>query len=372
MIKILHYTPGFLCGGIESRLLDWYRNIDRTKIQFQIVKLNNIDDTDNIKEFVNLGGKYHNLNPFNLKYGFKLEKEIYNVIINEGIDIIHVHDTNTGLLALRAAKKAGIKCRILHSRTTDFLPNEKNKIVKQLFMKLAPKYATDYFACSYEAGVFGCGYKNKDKVVIIKNGIQDDYYCFNEDTREQIRNEIGLKNKFIIGSVSRLSRQKNIPFLLHVFSEYSKEDPDAVLLLVGDGETDIIDQYLIENPLIQNKIILVGAKKNIWDYYMAMDIFCGTSFYEGFGTTAIEAQASGLPTIISVGFPSVVEVSSFVKRLEISDLNIPEWINSIKFYKNKRFSEEGLKCVVDSGYTARKVSKYLEEFYFESVKKSAT
>lgn len=372
MIKVLHYTPGFLYGGIESRLLDWYRNIDRTKIQFQIIKLNNIDDTDNINEFVSLGGKFHDLNPFNLKYGFKLEKDIYNVIINEHIDIVHVHDTNTGLLALRAAKKAGIKCRILHSRTTDFLPNEKNKIIKQIFMKIAPEYATDYFACSYEAGIFGCGYNNKDKVVVIKNGIQDNYYCFDKCKREKIRNEIGINNKFVIGSVSRLSRQKNIPFLLNVFSEYSKEDPDAVLLLVGGGESNIVDQYLVDNPLIYDKVIMLGTKKNIWDYYMAMDIFCGTSYYEGFGTTAIEAQASGLPTLVSTGFPLSVEVSDFIKRLEISDSSISQWLSSIKHYKNKRFSDEGLKCVVDSGYTAKQVAADLEQFYLEGVNRDVT
>ncbi|HGK7337165.1 TPA: hypothetical protein ACJ51P_002138, partial [Streptococcus suis] len=107
-----------------------------------------------------------------------------------------------------------MKCRILHSRTTNFLPNEKNKIIKQAFMKIAPKFATDYFACSFNAGIWGCGKNNADEIVVIKNGIQDDRYQYNSAIRMSIRKELGIENKFVVGTVSRLSPQKNIPFLI--------------------------------------------------------------------------------------------------------------------------------------------------------------
>ncbi|HGK7339224.1 TPA: glycosyltransferase, partial [Streptococcus suis] len=124
----------------------------------------------------------------------------------------------------------------------------------------------------------------------------------------------------------------------------------------GD-EQSVIDE--INNyPEIKNNVIIAGPKKNIWDYYMAMDIFCGTSFYEGFGTTAIEAQASGLPTLLSQGFPAEIEVTNFVRRLDIVDTE--EWIRNIKEFKNERYSESGIKSIAAYGYSAKKVAKDLE------------
>lgn len=365
MIKVLHYTPGFLDGGIESRLLDWYRNIDRSKIQFLIIKLNKIDDSANIKEFTMLGGKYYNLPPFNFKTGLILENMIYDIIVKENVNIVHVHDTNSGLFALRAAKRAGVKCRILHSRTTNFLPNERNVLIKKMFMKLAPLYATNFFACSKEAGLWGCGEKNSDNIVIINNGIQDGYYSYDNEVRRLLRKDLKIENKFVIGSVSRLSTQKNIPFLIKVFSDYSKIDDKAILLIVGGGDTSIVTNELLNYPHLKNKVILAGPKKNVWDYYMAMDVFCGTSFYEGFGTTAIEAQASGLPTFLSLGFPKTIEVTNFVKRMDTKSTN--EWVNNIKNGKNKRYPEEGLQEVISHGYSAKKVAKDLEKFYLRSL-----
>ncbi|HEM4802731.1 glycosyltransferase [Streptococcus suis] len=360
---MLHYTPGFHGGGIESRLLDWYRNMDREKVQFFLIKLNQIDNTEDIKEFLSLGGKFFNLPPFNLTTGLRLEKMIYNIIVEEKIDIVHVHDTNSGLFALKAAKRANVKCRILHSRTTNFLPNEKNKIIKQAFMKIAPKFATDYFACSFNAGIWGCGKNNADEIVVIKNGIQDDRYQYNSAIRMSIRKELGIENKFVVGTVSRLSPQKNIPFLIKIFNDYYKIDNNSILLIVGGGDEQSVIDEINNYPEIKNNVIIAGPKKNIWDYYMAMDIFCGTSFYEGFGTTAIEAQASGLPTLLSQGFPAEIEVTNFVRRLDIVDTE--EWIRNIKEFKNERYSESGIKSIAAYGYSAKKVAKDLENFYLE-------
>lgn len=368
MIKVLQFAPGFKSGGIESRMLDWYRNINRDLIQFILVKLNDCDDTPNIREFVELGGKYYNLLPYGIKTAIGFEKKIIQIIEDEKIDLVHVHDPNTGLFALKAAKKCGIPCRIFHSRTTAFLPNEKNIFVKKLFMKQTPKYATDYFACSYEAGIWGCGIKHKDEIIVINNGIQDDLFIFNEDARDRIRKELGIQNKKVIGTIGRISPQKNLTFLLTVFSEIVKLDNDYVFLLVGDGDRDIINTFFNLHSNISKNVIMVGAKKNVWDYYMAMDVFCGTSLYEGFGTTAIEAQATGLPTILSTGFPAVVELTSFVNRLEANDVNL--WVEKIMSSIGKRFPEEGIQSIVTKGYSAIAVGKKLEDFYIQHAKKS--
>lgn len=365
MIKVMQYAPGFRSGGIESRMLDWYRNMNRDMVQFVLVKLNNENDTPNIKEFVSLGGKCYNLPPFNLKGALGFEKKLIEIIRDENIDIVHVHDPNSGLLALRAAKKSGIKCRIFHSRTTAFLPDEKNVLIKKLFMSQTPRYATDYWACSIEAGLWGCGKKHENEIVVINNGIQDDLFVFNEHKRQEIRKRLGLENKKVVGTIGRISPQKNLPFLFDIVASLHEEDPNYVLLLVGDGDTSILKNYYEQKTDISSYVVSVGAKKNVWDYYMAMDVFCGTSLYEGFGTTAIESQATGLPTILSTSFPKTVEVTTFVKRLELS--SIAPWVSEIKNMVGNRYPDQGIRGVINHGYSARMVAKQLEDFYISHV-----
>ena len=142
-IKVIHYIPGFNSGGIESRLIDWYRYIDREKIEFIVIKLNNNDTSDKIKELVSLGGRYYNLPPFNLKKMKTYMHELKKILINEKPYILHVHSLSTGIFPLLIAKKNGIKTRILHSRTTDYLPNEKNSFIKKILKAITPNYATD-------------------------------------------------------------------------------------------------------------------------------------------------------------------------------------------------------------------------------------
>ena len=168
MIKVLHYAPGFRNGGIESRLLDWYRNTDRSKIQYVLVKLNNIDDTENMREFKKLGGIHYNLPPLNATNILMFPTRIKKILIEEKIDIVHVHNPISGLFVLRESKRLGVKCRILHSRTTDYLPTEKNKLFKNVLRHFTPNYANHFFACSIEAGIWGCGEDRKDEIVVIK------------------------------------------------------------------------------------------------------------------------------------------------------------------------------------------------------------
>ena len=365
MIKILQYVPGFREGGIESRLLDWYRNINRTEIQFILVKLNRNDDTPNIKEFLELGGKFYNLPPFGIKSAFTFKKQISDIIRKEKIQIVHVHDPNSGMIVLKAAKDCNIKCRIFHSRTTSFLPDEKNVLIKKIFMSQTPKFATDFWACSKEAGIWGCGKKHEKELVVINNGIQEELFNFDLTKRNEIRKELSVSGKKVIGCVCRLSSQKNIPFLLDIVSKLIEEDNNYVLLLVGSGDENILKKYYSQKKDISKNVLAVGSKKNVWDYYMAMDVFCGTSLYEGFGTTAIESQATGLPTILSYAFPDTVQITNFVRRIKSS--NVDNWVNAIHKFEGKRFPKRGIEGVINHGFSAIRVAKNIEEFYKKHV-----
>ena len=365
MITVLHYAPGFKTGGIESRLLDWYRNIDRDQIRFVLIKLNNIDDTENIREFKNLGGVFYNISPLTLKTAFSFSNKIKKILIKEKVDVVHVHDVNSGVFVLRVAKMLGISCRILHSRTTSNLPHEKNVWIKTLFRKIAPLYANHYFACSIEAGIWGIGKRYINRIKVIKNGIQIDSFIYNEDIREEIRKNLHFEKNTIIGTVGRLSDQKNIPFLLDVFRELIKDNLNYRLVIVGDGDRNISNDYYDTFP-ISDYIVLVGDKKNVWDYYMAFDVFLGTSLYEGFGTTAIEAQATGLATVVSDAFPSTVIVSEHIQRISLME-SPTVWAEKIKKQMFRTRTKEDAIQVEKKGYSANMIAKELEKFYIESI-----
>ncbi|MEK3749553.1 glycosyltransferase [Paenibacillus sp. FSL E2-8871] len=367
MIKVLHYAPGFNSGGIESRLLDWYRNIDKTKIKFYLLKLNQIDDSDNLNEFQKMGGEYYNLP--SLKMGSVIEyiKKLTLFFKENKFDVVHVHDLSTGIFVLYAAKKAGISCRILHSRTTDYLPNEKNVSIKKLLKSLTPSLATDYFACSYEAGVWGVGEKKASLVKVIKNGIQTDRFHFSEDKRNSIRSELKIDNKFVIGTIGRLSPQKNLMFLLDVFNQLQHQHSNAVLVIVGEGSMRSEIENKVRMYGLNDKVLLLGERSNVWDYYISFDVFVGTSYYEGFGTTAIESQAAGTPTVLSTGFPEVVCISNYITRLSL-DLSMDSWVHTILNYKGIRFNNESIELVEQHGYSAYSVAKELELFYIKHIR----
>lgn len=361
-LKVLHYAPGFNSGGIESRLLDWYRNMDRDNIKFYLIKLNNLDDTNNMQEFTKLGGEFYNLVPFSILSFFTFLKSLEKIFKNQSFDIVHVHDPFTGIFVLYYAKKAGIKCRILHSRTTDYLPNERNLQIKRVFKKISPILATNYFSCSYEAGIWGFGKKKNRSFEIIKNGIQLERFRFSNDIRNTIRNELNINNKFVIGSVSRLSTQKNILFLIQVFKELKKVENDSVLVIIGEGSMRETIEKRIKEYDIEDSVLLIGEKQNVWEYYMSFDVFISTSYYEGFGTTAIESQATGTPTVLSKGFPKSVVISNYVSRLDLN-LDIKKWVKIIHEYKGHNYREMGIRNVIDYGFDAVQISKKLENFY---------
>ncbi len=364
-IKVIHYIPGFNMGGIESRLVDWYREIDRNKIEFIVIKNNNIE-SEKLKEFVSLGGRFYNLPHLELKKIKIYLNKLKEILKKENPDIIHVHTISVAIFPLYIAKQLGIKTRILHSRTTS-RKTDKNKFVKTILHFLAIKYATDYFACSIEAGLWAFGKKNINNVKVIKNGIYLEKFNFDETIRNKMRENLKIKNNIVIGSVSRLCEQKNILFLIDIFNEIYKINNNYKMILVGEGDL----RKKIENKInllkLSDAIKLVGAHSDVWNYYMAFDIFLGTSSFEGFGTTAIEAQATGLPSVLSTGFPETVEVTDFVKRLALED-DTKIWAREILNMKRRNRSKEDTKKIDDAGFSAKSVAKELERFYYEHAK----
>lgn len=370
-IKVLHYTPGFDHGGIESRLIDWYKNIDRSIVQFDLVKLTNADDNNQlIRNFKDLGGNVFTLPQFSITSIRSFIQALNDFFEkNSDYDVVHCHSSLSGSFVLQEAKKNNISVRIMHSRTTQFDPGSKLLPIRKYLKKRSNKYATHFFACSKEAGEWQFGKENVDNgnVMVINNGIESEKFIFNAGVREKVRQDLKLNESFTIGHIGRFSSVKNHTFLLDVFKEITKRHSDSKLLLIGDGPEEYNIKQKVRDMDLEDKVLFLGRQKDVEKYLHSLDVFIFPSLFEGFGTVAIEAQASGVKCIVSDGVPRSVDISDLIEHLPLS-AQPREWaevaMQYVDGYKHHNMYEE----IVNAGFDAKFTAKLLENFYSKESK----
>lgn len=300
-------------GGVESVIMNYYRHLDHSKIQFDF-----ICDEDSTRipydEIKKLGGRvflvprYQNL-PKYLKALEKLFKENQYRIVHSNINTLSV-------FPLYAAKKACVPIRISHSHSTSNPKEWKRNLIKNILRPFSKRYATDYFACSELAGRYLFGNKtfNRGEVKIIHNAIDIDKFKFDEVARKKLRKELGIKDStIVIGHVGRFVQQKNHTFLVDVFNEYHKKNPDSKLLLVGSGPLEDEIKKKVERLGFKDSVLFLGQRDDINKLYSVMDVFCLPSLYEGLPVVGVESQAAGLPIIFSNGVSHEAIISKNAK-----------------------------------------------------------
>ena len=268
-------------GGVESVVMNYYRNIDKSKVQFHFIC--DEDSTDiPYDEIEKLGGKVIVVPPYQKL--FKYQKELYKVFKENNYKIVHSHINALSVFPLRIAKKAKIPVRIAHSHSTSNKKEWKKNILKMILRPLSKLYANNYFACTEYAGkwLFGKKVVERKELNVINNAIDLKKFEFNENTRKALREKLGIKDDtLIIGHVGRFMKQKNHEFLIEVFNEVYKKNQNTLLILIGQGPLlSEIKQKAI-NLNIEDKIRFIGQVTNVEKYYNIMDIFLFPSIYEG-------------------------------------------------------------------------------------------
>lgn len=360
-IVIAHIIGKWLGGGVESVVMNYYRNINRDKIQFHFIC---DKDSTNIpyEEIEKLGGKVILIPPY--QKIFKYIKELRTVFRENKYRIVHSHLNSLNVFPLFCAYKEKVCVRIAHSHSTTNKREWKKNIIKNVLKNFSKIFATDYYACTEYAGkwLFGEKIYKQGKIKIINNSINIEKFKFDDDLRKKTQIELDIKNKFVIGHVGRFVQQKNHVFLIDVFNEVYKKDNNAILLLIGEGPLEKEIKKKINDLKLTEVVYFLGIRKDVNELMQAMDVFVFPSLYEGLGMVLIEAQASGLYCVCSTEVPLEAKLTENIKFLDLDD-DIENWCKSITAEKNKRKSH--IEELRSSGYDIKKEVEKLENDYLE-------
>ena len=297
MVKILHVVSSLnINAGMMSVIMNYYRRIDRTQILFDFLCLAETRSTHE-EEILSYGGKTYFLGnaSFNKDYRQKL-KDFFEEHKGE-YAAVHCHPIWSAALVGNIAKKSGVEHVISHSHSTKFSEKRISAIRNRLMMPIIRKSSTDFAACSKDASKL---FSTNKKVFILHNAIDIKKYKYEAEKREKIRDEFSIgKDEILIGHVGRFSPEKNHEFMLRAFAKVKESLPNAKLIFVGDGFLRKSMEALSKELSVDDSVIFTGKRYDIPDILSAMDVFWLPSLFEGVPLSIIEAQASGLPCVIS-------------------------------------------------------------------------
>ncbi len=317
-------------GGAENFIMNVFRNIDREEFAFDFV-VHSKEKGWFDEEIRGLGGKIFYIPKLSLTNYFSYKKRWNELLHKEEYGVVHGHMQSTASIYSKIAHENGART-IIHSHTSDYGEGIK-AVLKRILQRDISKHADVRLACSDKAGKWL--FRN-NSFQIIKNGIDAAKFLYDRGIAIRIRQELGFgENDYIIGHVGRFDANKNQRFAIEIYREFKKIVPASKLLLVGDGETRSRLLQEVKATREGEGIVFAGIKKNINEIYMAMDFFVFPSFYEGLPLTLIEAQASGLKSLVSDAVSSESKITDLLKFASINR-TAKEWAVSIDTGRGER------------------------------------
>lgn len=352
-------------GGAETFLMKLYRNIDKTKYQMDFA-VTSIEEGFYDKEIKDLSGEIFHVEP--KKNGaFKSFLSVYRLIKEKQYKyVLKTSQRSLAALDLLAAKLAGAKVRIYRSSNAGLVsPTTKEKLLQRLFAFMPRCYANVKIAPSTEAAeyVFGKNCIKKEKAKLLKNGLDLNKFCFDQEGRNRIRKEFSIEDKLVIGHIGRFNGQKNHAFLLKIFEDIKKINPNSVLLLIGDGELQEKIKQKVKELGLETSVIFAGIRADVPQILSAMDIFVFPSYFEGMPNIILEAQTTGLPCLISDRITKEAIVCDCVKSMSLEKASL-DWANeAITLKDDDRHSNE--LVMREAGYDIGEVTKTFINIVFK-------
>lgn len=363
-LRVLQVLNHMDYGGIESVVMNYYRHIDRSEVQFDFA-VSAKSSLPQKEEIEKLGGRVYILPVISHlgKYLGTLQK----IIREHHYGIVHCHMNTLSVFPLFAAYLAGAKIRICHNHTTAHLGEGARALAKYLTRPFGKWFATDYFACGKHAGIwmYGKTHFNAGRVLVLRNAIDLERFRFNFAVRALIRKKLDLDGKFVLGHIGRFTYTKNHTFLLDIFYEVYQQNKNTVLLLVGEGDLEAQIRIKASKMGLEQSVIFYGVSSDTSQLYQVMDVFCLPSFYEGVPVVAVEAQGSGLPTVVSDRVTSEVKILDDFESISLNK-SAKIWADKIccKFRENEKRYYAYLD-VKNAGYSILEESEILQKYYMK-------
>jgi glycosyltransferase involved in cell wall biosynthesis len=358
MLKILVIsTVGLGLYGITNSIMNYYRAMDKNDMQIDFLTPNEIPEHLK-KEIKSNGGNIYegitrNSNVLNYM------KQLSKIIKKGKYDIVHAHgNSRTLAIEMLAAKMCRVKVRISHCHNSTCDHKSAHKLLRPIFNN---SY-THGFACSNIAGRWLYGNR---PFTVINNGIPVSNFIYNEKDRMELRQKLNFASNKVIGHIGHMSFQKNQEFLIKIFAEIYKKDSSYRLLLIGDGDLRDALQKQIEEYGLNPAVCLYGETTEVSKLLQAMDVFVFPSRFEGFGMVVIEAQAAGLPCVVSEAVPSEAKLTEEVSFVSL-DASIETWINKImeaSLSDRAVRSEVNNRLVQNSDYNIKNEAGKLKKLY---------
>lgn len=367
MIRIAIVAGVLHSGGKRNLIMEYYRHIDRSRVQFDFI----CDSDSNgipYEEIQRLGGKVFLVPPY--KNILAHLKATYRIFKDNNYPIAHAFDNTLNIFPMLLAKMAGIKVRISESISKGD-KNEKKTLIKLVLRPFSHFFANHFMANSIDCGIWQFGinaYKNK-RIDIFKTVIDAYANAFDEQLRAKTRQELGCNDKIVHGFIGRYVAQKNPIFLIDIFHEITKIQDNAMLVMIGFGEMEEDILKKIQQYGIEDKVINLGRRDDIKQFYNAFDTFILPSLYEGMPVVGIEAQCAGLQTFFSKNITEETTASEFAHYIAL-DQPAEKWAKYIvESMQTQRLDRhQAYKQVIKAGFDSKNEALRLQQYYEHKVK----
>ncbi len=350
-INVINFELDNIHGGIESFMINVLENINHEMFNCEYVtSYSNSDVVNRIKE---LGGIVHEI-PSKKKI-FSYIHAI-NKLLKNHYDIVHIHkNSGINIIPLILSNINKVKRIIFHSHNTDATVNTKLSFLHKVNRKYILSNSDILLACSEKAAKWMYG--RTEGITIIKNGIKIDKFRFNQTVRDEVRLKLGLNNAYVVGHVGRFNRQKNHDFLIRIFNAIKEKNDNAILMLIGEGQFKNEIIRLVKSYGLEKSVLFLGVRSDVNELLQAMDAFVLPSLYEGLPIVCVEAQAAGLPCLVSDTVTSEVMITDKCKMKSLD--NSPEsWANEILSLNKTRGYDNNIEK-----YNIKNTVNVLEKIY---------
>lgn len=360
-IRILQVVTVMNRGGLETMLMNYYRRIDRSRVQFDFM-VHRAEQGHYDEEIMGLGGRIYRMPPIrpgNYRAYFRMLDDFFTE--NPGYKVVHSHLNENSSFVLRAAARAGVVCRIAHSHLSDL--GIDFKLPFRLYARWILKHQPNrYFACSAKAGrwLFGKRRTDANGIKVLNNAVNVEEFRYNQAIRELVRAELDAGERLVLGHVGRFVKQKNHEFLIDIFKSVQARKQDSLLVLVGDGPMHASIESKVNRLGLAHAVRFLGVRADIAQLMLGMDLFVFPSLFEGLPVVLIEAQASGLNSIVA---SSITREADITGRVQFMDLqaSTSRWADAILHTSTERQDTSSL--LRNSGYDVTSMADWLTQYY---------